>query len=86
MTDDWRLQGQERYLKGEALRWARYRPPREGWDHDHCEFCTRKFSEAPEDCHEGYQTLDGYHWVCKECHDDFKDSFGWTSVGDAESG
>jgi hypothetical protein len=35
---DWRLQGQDRYLKGALLCLAAYTPYPEGWDHDHCEF------------------------------------------------
>ena len=37
--DDWRLQGQEKYLLGRTMRWATWAPYREDWDHDHCEFC-----------------------------------------------
>jgi hypothetical protein len=75
---DWRLQGQEQYLKGVALARHRYKKLREDWDHDHCEFCSRKFSERPGDLNEGYVTADCYRWVCDDCYGDFKDAFGWT--------
>lgn len=78
--DDWRLQGQERYLKGVKLSHADYQPYREGWDHDHCEFCSRKFSLAANDLHKGYVTEDRYHWICEPCFADFANSFGWTIV------
>jgi len=78
---DWRLQGQERFLKGVELRRAEYRPYREGWEHDHCEFCGRKFSTDPEDIQNGYVTMDNYHWICEPCYKDFKDAFEW-SVSD----
>lgn len=42
--DDWRRQGQERFLKGVKLMYRNYYPYRSGLDHDHCEFCGRKFS------------------------------------------
>ena len=74
---DWRLQGQENFLMGAALsrrKYAKYRP---GWEHDHCEFCNRKFSEQLGDIMEGYATVDGYHWVCDECFAEFKDRFRW---------
>jgi hypothetical protein len=77
---DWRLQGQERFLKGVQLRHVDYKPYREGWDHDHCEFCGRKFSLAPGDFHGGYATKDFFHWICESCFADFSSSFGWTVV------
>jgi hypothetical protein len=77
---DWRLQGQERYLKAVELCWATYKPYREGWDHDHCEFCGRKFAVQGGDFTEGYTTKDRYHWVCKDCYGDFKSMFDWKIV------
>jgi len=77
--DDWRLRGQERFLTGATLRWAKWKMPRPEWDHDHCEFCFAKFMEAPspEVLHEGFTTEDNYRWVCRQCFDDFKDRFQW---------
>ena len=77
--DDWRLQGQEKYLKGAVLSWEKYRAPRPTWDHDHCEFCWITFMEKKGDgiLDEGYTTQDRYHWICKKCFNDFKDKFGW---------
>jgi hypothetical protein len=77
---DWRLQGQERFLKSVAVTWKRYEPYRPGWDHDHCEFCSAKFSLCENDLHEGYVTLDGYHWICKACFCDFQETFEWLVV------
>jgi hypothetical protein len=67
--DDWRLVGQERYLKGATLTWRRYRAPSDTWEHDHCQFCWAKFmdpdfsdahrrqvEEHPEVLTEGYAT------------------------------
>jgi hypothetical protein len=80
MTDpDWRLQGQERYLKGAALTRRRWRESRRGWDHDHCEFCSIKFTDErdPDALHEGWATVDEYRWICDNCYRDFKERFGW---------
>ena len=78
---DWRLQGQERYLKGAELCWSVYASYREGWDDDLCEFCGRKFANARGGILlEGYRTLDGYHWVSKDCYEDFKSLFEWKVV------
>jgi hypothetical protein len=77
-SDDWRRQGQERFLKGRKWTLQSYHPYREGWDHDHCEFCGSKLSLAEGDLHRGYVTSDTYHWVCEPCFVDFQDEMGWT--------
>lgn len=75
---DWRLQGQERYLKGVTLEFKKYSKYREGWEHDHCEFCQMKFVETGSDTlHEGYVTKDNYHWICPQCFNDFRNLFKW---------
>lgn len=77
--DDWRRQGQEKYLMGISLVAKDYTPPSDTWDHDHCEFCGAKFSPQDGDLHNGYTTLGGYsRWICSECFEDFKGEFGWT--------
>lgn len=78
--DDWRLTNQEVYLKGKNLQFKQYKKYREGWDHDHCEFCFTKFMESntsEEFQKEGYTTSDNYHWICKQCFEDFKEYFEW---------
>ncbi len=75
--DDWRRQGQERFLRGRTWSLQKYRPYRDGWEHDHCEFCGVKFSLAEDDLHKGYVTRDNYHWVCEDCFADFRDEMEW---------
>jgi hypothetical protein len=77
--DDWRLQGQETYLKDITLFWKTYTRYSESWDHDHCEFCWAEFTEENRSdvLHEGYATEDNYRWICEECFEDFKDLFDW---------
>jgi hypothetical protein len=77
--DDWRLQGQERFLKGKTLYWRRYKAYSETWEHDHCAFCGEKLAEGdnPNALHEGYATKDNYFWVCKQCFYDFREMFEW---------
>ena len=41
--DDWRRRGQERYLAGLRFARRRYQAYSGNWDHEHCEFCFRKF-------------------------------------------
>jgi hypothetical protein len=79
-VNDWRLMGQERYLSGKTLRWMAYSAPRPDWDHDHCEFCRKKFGDFPDALSEGWTTEDQYYWVCGDCCDDFREMFAWTLV------
>ena len=78
-NQDWRLHGQEGYLAGARVRYTEYRAPSESWDHDHCEFCTRKLSEQAGDdvAGAGWQTEDGYRWICDACFADFREPFGF---------
>ncbi len=75
--DDWRLRNQEDYLLGKALYLRKWKPLKEEWDHDHCEFCWNKFSNLPDTLHEGYTTEDRCYWICPNCYNDFKIMFKW---------
>jgi hypothetical protein len=79
---DWRLQGQENFLYGKPLKKRKYQIHRDGWEHDHCEFCGAKFSLKGNDLKEGFSTIDNYHWICTTCFDDFKDKFNWKVEND----
>lgn len=75
MSNDWREQGQEKYLDGKEFKRQQYTKYNSNWDHDHCEFCGAKFCEniQDQDClHEGYASLDKYRWICFDCFKDFK--------------
>ena len=75
---DWRLQGQEKYLKGVVIERKKYQRYRAGWEHDHCAFFGAKFSEdIPDTLHIVYSTTDNYHWICDDCYKDFKSLFEW---------
>jgi hypothetical protein len=78
---DWRLLGQEKYLVGVPLQWAKWTVPDDNpdWDHDHCDFCWQTFmsSNSPEVLQEGYTTEDRRHWICLKCYEDFKDRLHW---------
>jgi hypothetical protein len=78
MTDpgDWRLFGQEKYLKGVTLVYKQYADRKTGTDHDHCEFCFEKFSDTiPDALQAGYAADDDYRWICEKCFQDFKEMF-----------
>jgi len=75
--NDWRLMGQEEYLKNQTLIFHCHQKWSAEWNHDHCEFCTRHFGCSPDGLHEGYSTIDNYRWICKDCFNDFKEMFNW---------
>ena len=79
--NDWRQQGQERFLLNASLIRKKYAKYRVDWEHDHCEFCGKKFSEVQGDLNEGYVTEGGYHWICDVCFEDFKERFHWKTIG-----
>jgi hypothetical protein len=71
--DDWRLQGQETYLRGAIWVRKRYRVRSHSWEHDHCSFCWAKFMDPefstasrafidvhPEVLIEGYASAQGH--------------------------
>lgn len=76
-NNDWRLMGQEKYLKNKDLYHIYYNQNKNN-DHDHCAFCTKKFSSQYQI---GYCTEDYYYWICEKCFDDFKDLFNWRVLG-----
>jgi hypothetical protein len=50
----------------------------------HCAFCSTKFMADPglDILTEGYCTVDGDHWICPTCFEDFRDKFRWLhSIG-----
>jgi hypothetical protein len=82
--DDWRYD-LGKNLKGREFVFKQYKPLSEENDHDHCGFCTEKFSQLIDGAlKEGYQTIlepftwngkdyENDEWVCSECFNDFKD-------------
>jgi hypothetical protein len=86
MTDDWRLQGQERYLTGVTLVHRAWRQTRPNWrNHDHCAFCWATIADhdGPGILREGWTTLDDYHWICDQCFADFRERFSWQIADDS---
>lgn len=78
--NDWRLQGQEEYLKGKKLYYKKYKKYSERWEHEHCEFCSEKISEYKGDLNYAYCTKDEKYWICEECFNDFKELFKWKVI------
>lgn len=74
MGKDWRLVNQEKYLMKAHFVYTTFEP-RGVHDHVHCAFCWEKI--GVDGIREGYCTDDGWHWVCPQCFQDFKDQFQW---------
>ncbi|MDP4119237.1 MAG: hypothetical protein Q8873_08665 [Bacillota bacterium] len=72
--NDWRLTNQMNYLQKKTLLNMRFEPFKKGWEHEHCEFCSKRIDSKTIDA---YTTEDRYYWICKECFDDFKEMFEW---------
>jgi hypothetical protein len=74
-VDDWRLTPAHERLRGRRFEHKPWHASREGWDHDHCEFCWRKFpSEEPAGwTAAGPAGESDYHWICDACFADFRD-------------
>lgn len=73
--NDWRLQGQERYMMGMHFKKKRF--PLETLDHRHCEFCWQKIGCGKDAIREGYESTDKKRWVCEKCFIDFKERFNF---------
>lgn len=82
--EDWRLRGQDSYLKGVTLVHRYYRQYKKNpkWDHDHCDFCWKEFSlqDGSTSGQLGYTTQDEYYWICQDCFNDFKHQFCWLVI------
>ena len=70
-SNDWRLNGQETYLKGKRFQYVSWFSGNPTWDHDHCEFCYAKISNKEGDINEAYEADDGKYWICPKCFEDF---------------
>lgn len=82
---DWRLQNQEAYLSNLVWEKKGYFRFREGWDHDHCEFCGVKFSveaKCKGSISHGYMAKQGYYWICEQCFLDFQEQFSWKLISE----
>lgn len=83
LPEDWRLQGQEKFLKGASLTLRTWSSPNPRWDHDHCAFCWAKIAATsiPDAVQEAYATAGLKHWVCRQCFEDFQERFEWPPQG-----
>lgn len=77
--NDWRYTNQLTYLNNVNLKYSKFMKTKHN-DHEHCRFCWDKFLELDGYLHYGYHTLDGQHWICPKCYNDFKHMFNWIIV------
>jgi hypothetical protein len=80
MDDAWII-AREKLIRSKNLHWSRYTQPSPDWDHDHCEFCFRRFAEPSagynDSVETGYTTPDRFNWICRGCVEKYKDRFNW---------
>jgi len=81
MENDWRLTDQLDYMKAISLKKISFNESAHS-EHEHCEFCFKKFGKAIDMLHNGYCTLDEYRWICEDCYEDFKEMFQWVLICD----
>lgn len=73
---DWRVDN-AKWTRGAVLRSLKYVPPKQYWDHDHCEGWAKLMqSDASDIQSEGYVTEDS-RWICAECFHDLHEEMGW---------
>jgi hypothetical protein len=79
--EEWFLR-HEKYLTGITLVRRHWSQTRENWDHDHCEFCWKTFSDWSGALHEGWTDPEEYWWICDDCFSKFHERFRWVTCGD----
>lgn len=77
--NDWRLQGQMKYLYEVELKKRNFDPKYPG-DHDHCEFCTKKFMYPSDTGYCFLNSANTYSWICEACFEDFMEMFKWKAI------
>jgi hypothetical protein len=82
---DWRNMGQMEYLKDKKLVFTKYKKHSDRWEHEHCEFCSKKIAEFDDCEHSAYCTTDKKYWICTECFDDFNIIFDWKVIENEEN-
>ena len=75
MNNDWRLTNQTNYLYKKVLKKQPFKVYKEGWEHEHCEFCSERIDKNTP---VAYSSDNNYYWICEKCYEDFKDMFEWT--------
>lgn len=79
--DDWRIMGQESYLKGKTLQHRKFQNGLRHDEHqDQCDFCYSGLNEDPENLTRAYYSAEEEVWICEECFNDFREHFDWTVV------
>ena len=73
-NNDWRLTNQINYMYKKRLQRMSFKPYKEGWENEHCEFCSERIDAEKS----AYTTDDKYYLICEEFFNDFKDMFEWT--------
>ena len=76
--EDWRIAGQESYLKNKVLQHRLFDRSICVEDYTQCEFCWALFDKDKDNPIMAYFQPDEKVWVCEECFNDFNRFFHWT--------
>jgi hypothetical protein len=63
-----RQDGYENKYYGQEFDSSQFELIENGWDHDHCEFCSVKIDAHPREGVETEGYTDGIYWICSECY------------------
>lgn len=75
--NDWRIMGQEGYLKGKILQYRVFDRAICREDYCQCEFCWDTFESEAGSSTFAYFEPSGKFWICDTCYRDFEQHFGW---------
>ena len=82
--DDWRIMGQEGYLKGKELVYQVFDRSICIEDFDQCEFCWKVFDRDKKKPNKAYYCPSEKVWICEKCFTDFQKYFNWKIVANNE--
>lgn len=75
--EDWRIMGQEGYLKDKKLQHMKFNRAMCTEDNDQCDFCYSLLDGDNQDASYAYFEPITKSWICERCYKDFKDHFNW---------
>lgn len=75
--EDWRIMGQEGYLKDKKLQHRKFSQAMRTKDNDQCDFCYSFLDRNHQGASYAYFEPITRSWICERCYQDFKEHFNW---------
>lgn len=78
MSEEWYIwhYNNKEYLHNKVLSFREF--SESDGDHDHCELCWDRFSNYPDDLHNGYYEPLSGSWICEDCYNHLATLFAWS--------